>query len=138
MEGVRMGNFGEVVRSTLGPNVNMNHFSYVGDATVGEGTNIGAGTITANYDGVKKNRTTVGKNVFLGSDTMLRAPIEVGDGAITGLGSVVTKDVQPYTMVVGVPARMIRRLEQPPQEPGEPQGSEASTTDETQAEQEKG
>jgi bifunctional UDP-N-acetylglucosamine pyrophosphorylase/glucosamine-1-phosphate N-acetyltransferase len=113
MEGVRMGNFGEVVRSTLEPNVNMNHFSYVGDATIGEGTNIGAGTITANYDGVKKNRTTVGKNVFLGSDTMLRAPIEVGDGAITGLGSVVTKDVQPHTMVVGVPARMIRRLEAP-------------------------
>ncbi|HEX8228003.1 MAG TPA: bifunctional UDP-N-acetylglucosamine diphosphorylase/glucosamine-1-phosphate N-acetyltransferase GlmU [Chloroflexia bacterium] len=113
MQGVRMGNFGEVVRSTLEPNVNMNHFSYVGDATIGEGTNIGAGTITANYDGVKKNRTTVGKNVFLGSDTMLRAPIEVGDGAITGLGSVVTKDVQPHTMVVGVPARMIRRLEAP-------------------------
>jgi bifunctional UDP-N-acetylglucosamine pyrophosphorylase/glucosamine-1-phosphate N-acetyltransferase len=118
MQGVRMGNFGEVVRSTIEPNVNMNHFSYVGDATIGEGTNIGAGTITANYDGVKKNRTTVGKKVFLGSDTMLRAPIEVGDGAITGLGSVVTKDVQPHTMVVGVPARMIRRLE-PPKEAGE-------------------
>ncbi|HEY0069052.1 MAG TPA: bifunctional UDP-N-acetylglucosamine diphosphorylase/glucosamine-1-phosphate N-acetyltransferase GlmU [Chloroflexia bacterium] len=116
MEGVRLGNFGEVVRSTLGPGVKMNHFSYVGDATIGEGTNVGAGTITANYDGVKKNKTVVGKKVFLGSDTMLRAPIEVGDGAITGLGSVVTKDVQPHTMVVGVPARMIRKLDAPEDE----------------------
>lgn len=129
MEGVRMGNFGEVVRSTIEPRVNMNHFSYVGDATIGEGTNIGAGTITANYDGVKKNRTVVGKNVFLGSDTMLRAPIEVGDGAVTGLGSVVTKDVQPHTMVVGVPARMIRKLEH---------SEEAETNTDTQAEQEEG
>lgn len=135
MEGVRMGYFGEGVRSTLEPNANMNHFSYVGDATIGEGTNIEAGTIAANYDSVKKHRTTVGKNVFLGSDTMLRAPIEVGDGATTGLGSVVTKDVQPHTTVVGLPARMIRRLEQTPQEAEEPQ---ESTTDETQTEQEKG
>lgn len=111
MEGVRMGNFGEVVRSTLEPGVNMNHFSYIGDATIGEGTNIGAGTITANYDGVRKHRTRVGKKVFLGSDTMLRAPVEIGDGAATGLGSVVTRDVAPHTLVVGVPARMVRTLE---------------------------
>lgn len=110
MEGVHIGNFGEVVRSTLGEGVAMGHFSYIGDATVGEGTNIGAGTITANYDGANKHRTTIGKGVFLGSDTMLKAPVEVGDGAQTGLGSVVTKNVAPGTLVVGVPARFVRRI----------------------------
>jgi len=109
-EGVHLGNFAEVVRSTLEKDVAMGHFSYIGDSHVGEGTNIGAGTITANYsvDGTK-NRTRIGKKVFLGSDTMLRAPVEVGDGAVTGLGSVVTKDVPPSTIVAGVPAREIRR-----------------------------
>jgi bifunctional UDP-N-acetylglucosamine pyrophosphorylase / glucosamine-1-phosphate N-acetyltransferase len=108
--GVHLGNYAEVVRSTLEPGVHMGHFSYVGDSHVGEGTNIGAGTITANYsmEGTK-SRTTIGKNVFLGSDTMLRAPVEVGDGAVTGLGSVVTKDVPPGAIVAGVPARVIRR-----------------------------
>lgn len=106
---VHIGNFGEVVRSTLGQGVAMGHFSYIGDAEVGEKTNVGAGTITANYDGKKKNRTKIGKNVFLGSDTMLRAPVEVGDGAFTGLGSVVTKDVPPGAVVVGVPAKIIRK-----------------------------
>jgi bifunctional UDP-N-acetylglucosamine pyrophosphorylase/glucosamine-1-phosphate N-acetyltransferase len=89
----------------------MGHFSYIGDSHVGEGTNIGAGTITANYDGVKKNRTTIGKNVFLGSDTVLRAPVEVGDGARTGAGSVVTHDVPPNTQVMGVPARIVKELD---------------------------
>lgn len=109
-EGVHLGNFAEVVRSTLEPGVAMGHFSYIGDSHVGEGTNIGAGTITANYsvEGTK-HRTRIGKKVFLGSDTMLRAPVEVGDGAVTGLGSVVTRDVPPNTVVAGVPAREIRR-----------------------------
>lgn len=121
MEGVHMGNFGEVVRSTLGPGVAMGHFSYIGDSEIGEGTNIGAGTVTANYDGVKKNRTRVGKRVFLGSDTMLRAPVEVGDGAFTGLGSVVTKDVAPHTVVAGVPARFVRRLDSDTKADADPQ-----------------
>ncbi len=124
-EDVHIGNFGEVVRSTLGRRVAMGHFSYIGDAEIGEDTNIGAGTITANYDGVKKNRTKVGKRVFLGSDTLLRAPIEVGDDAFTGLGSVVTKPVAPGTVVVGMPARVIRRIE-------------PSNTDESSGEQPQG
>ena len=108
---VHIGNFGEVKNSTLDRGVAMGHFSYIGDATVGEETNIGAGTITANYDGEKKNPTTIGKNVFIGSDTVLRAPIEVGDNAYTGAGSVVTKNVPPNSVVVGMPARVIRYKE---------------------------
>jgi len=116
-ENVHLGNFAEVVRSTLEPGVAMGHVGYIGDTHVGEGTNIGAGTITANYSSEKtKSRTIIGKNVFIGSDTMLRAPVEVGDGAVTGLGSVVTKDVAPYTVVAGVPARVIRQLDQPGEE----------------------
>jgi bifunctional UDP-N-acetylglucosamine pyrophosphorylase/glucosamine-1-phosphate N-acetyltransferase len=113
---VHLGNFAEVKASRLGPHVAMGHFSYIGDATVGADTNIGAGTITANFsrDG-QKNPTTIGTGVFIGSDTILRAPISVGDGAVTGAGAVVTKDVAPYTMVAGVPARMVRPL--PPPEP---------------------
>jgi bifunctional UDP-N-acetylglucosamine pyrophosphorylase/glucosamine-1-phosphate N-acetyltransferase len=80
--------------------------SYLGDAEVGAGTNVGAGTITANYDGTRKHRTTIGERVFLGVDTMLRAPITVGDGAKTGAGAVVTRDVPPGALVVGVPARI--------------------------------
>lgn len=107
-ENVHLGNFAEVNRSTLGSGVAMGHFSYMGDATVGENTNIGAGTITANWDGVKKNPTTIGKGVFLGVDTSLRAPVEVGDGAYTGAGSVVLKDVPPDAVVAGVPARILK------------------------------
>jgi bifunctional UDP-N-acetylglucosamine pyrophosphorylase/glucosamine-1-phosphate N-acetyltransferase len=73
--------------------VQQHHFSYIGDAELGERTNVGAGTITCNYDGVRKHKTKIGKGVFLGSDTMLVAPVELGDGARTGAGSVVTKDV---------------------------------------------
>ena len=109
-KGVHMGNFGEVKDSYLGPGVKMGHFSYVGDATIGEGTNIGAGTITCNYDGKKKYHTEIGKDVFIGSDTMLVAPVKIGDGARTGAGSVVTKDVPPDTLAVGIPARAIKKL----------------------------
>ncbi len=108
--GVYLGNYAEVKKSTLGPGVRMHHFSYVGDATVGRDVNIGAGTITCNYDGVRKHPTFIEDEAFIGSDTMLVAPVRVGRGARTGAGAVVTKDVPPYTVVVGVPARAIRRL----------------------------
>lgn len=108
---VHMGNFGEVKDSTLHEGVKMGHFSYIGNATIGANTNIGAGTITANYDGEKKNPTEIGEDVFIGSDTMLVAPLKIGDGARTGAGSVVTKNVAEDTLVVGVPARAIRKLE---------------------------
>jgi bifunctional UDP-N-acetylglucosamine pyrophosphorylase/glucosamine-1-phosphate N-acetyltransferase len=108
---VHMGNFGEVKDSTLGEGVKMGHFSYIGNATIGANTNIGAGTITANYDGEKKNPTEIGQDVFIGSDTMLVAPLKLGDGARTGAGAVVTKDVPEDTLVVGMPARAIRKLE---------------------------
>jgi len=104
--GAQLGNFAEVKNSRLGPGVRQHHVSYLGDADVGEGTNVGAGTITANYDGSAKHRTTIGKDVFLGVDTMLRAPVTLGDGARTGAGSVVTRDVPPGMLAVGVPARI--------------------------------
>ncbi len=111
MRGVHMGNFGEVKNSTLGPGVKMGHFSYVGDATIGEGANIGAGTITCNFgrDG-KKNHTEIGAGAFIGSDTLLVAPVRVGQGAVTGAGSVVTRDVADHSLAVGAPARTIRKL----------------------------
>jgi len=108
---VHMGNFGEVKDSMLGEGVKMGHFSYIGNATIGANTNIGAGTITANFDGEKKNPTEIGEDVFIGSDTMLVAPLKLGDGARTGAGAVVTKDVPEDTLVVGMPARAIRKLE---------------------------
>ena len=109
-DGVHMGNFGEIKNSSLGPGVKMGHFSYIGDATIGAGVNIGAGTITCNYDGVRKNQTVIGENVFIGSDTMLVAPVTLGAGARTGAGSVVTKNVPADSLAGGVPARVIRRL----------------------------
>ena len=109
-EGVHMGNFGEVKNSYLGPGSKMGHFSYLGDATLGTEVNIGAGTITCNYDGIHKNPTKIGDGAFIGSDTMLVAPVEIGEGARTGAGSVVTKDVPPHTLAVGLPARKIRKL----------------------------
>lgn len=110
-DGVHMGNFGEIKNSRLAAGVKMGHFSYIGDATIGKDVNIGAGTITANYDGKNKNPTVIEDNVFIGSDTMLVAPLHIGKGARTGAGAVVTKDVPPNTVVAGVPARAIRKLE---------------------------
>jgi bifunctional UDP-N-acetylglucosamine pyrophosphorylase/glucosamine-1-phosphate N-acetyltransferase len=101
-----VGNFAELKGTRLGRGVKQHHMSYLGDAEVGDETNVGAGTITANYDGRRKHRTTIGERVFLGVDTMLRAPITVGDDAKTGAGAVVTKDVPPGKLAVGVPARM--------------------------------
>ncbi|TAK14169.1 MAG: UDP-N-acetylglucosamine diphosphorylase/glucosamine-1-phosphate N-acetyltransferase [Anaerolineae bacterium] len=109
-DGVHMGNFGEVKNSYLAPGVKMGHFSYIGDAQIGRNVNIGAGTITANYDGENKHKTEIEEDVFIGSDTMLVAPLHIGKGARTGAGSVVTKDVPAGTVVVGVPARAIRKL----------------------------
>jgi bifunctional UDP-N-acetylglucosamine pyrophosphorylase / glucosamine-1-phosphate N-acetyltransferase len=108
--GVHMGNFGEIKNSTLGPGTKMGHFSYVGDATIGADVNIGAGTITCNFDGQKKNPTAIGDGAFIGSDTMLVAPVKIGRGARTGAGAVVTRDVPDYTLAVGMPARGIRKL----------------------------
>ena len=108
--GVHMGSFGEIKNSTLGPDVHMGHFSYIGDTTVGAHANIGAGTITCNFDGVHKNQTVIGDHAFIGSDTMLVAPVTVGAGAHTGAGAVVTKNVPPDTLAVGMPARAIKKL----------------------------
>jgi bifunctional UDP-N-acetylglucosamine pyrophosphorylase/glucosamine-1-phosphate N-acetyltransferase len=107
-QGVHMGNFGEVKNSRLRSGVKMGHFSYIGDATIGAETNIGAGTITCNFDGEKKNFTEIGENAFIGSDTMLVAPVRIGNGARTGAGSVVTRDVPDDSVAVGNPARVIR------------------------------
>jgi bifunctional UDP-N-acetylglucosamine pyrophosphorylase/glucosamine-1-phosphate N-acetyltransferase len=104
--GARLGNFAEVKNSRIGVGVQQHHVSYIGDADVGDRTNIGAGTITANYDGRTKHRTTIGEGVFLGVDTMIVAPISIGDGAKTGAGAVVTRDVPPGKLAVGMPARM--------------------------------
>lgn len=108
--GVHMGNFGEIKNSYLGAGTKMGHFSYLGDATIGPDVNIGAGTITCNYDGREKHPTEIGAGVFIGSDTMLVAPVKLGKGARTGAGAVVTKDVAEDTLAVGVPARSIRKL----------------------------
>jgi bifunctional UDP-N-acetylglucosamine pyrophosphorylase / glucosamine-1-phosphate N-acetyltransferase len=108
---VHMGNFGEVKDSTLHEGVKMGHFSYIGNANVGANTNIGAGTITCNYDGEKKHPTEIGEDAFIGSDTMLVAPVALGAGARTGAGAVVTKNVPEDTLVVGMPARAIRKVE---------------------------
>jgi bifunctional UDP-N-acetylglucosamine pyrophosphorylase/glucosamine-1-phosphate N-acetyltransferase len=105
----RIGNFVELKAAALAPGVRIVHLSYVGDATVGERTNIGAGTITCNYDGRRKHSTTIGKDVFIGSNSSLVAPLEIGDGAATGAGTVVIRDVPPGERVVGNPARTLPR-----------------------------
>jgi bifunctional UDP-N-acetylglucosamine pyrophosphorylase/glucosamine-1-phosphate N-acetyltransferase len=110
--GVHIGNFGEVKNSRLESGVKLGHFSYIGDAHIGAETNVGAGTITCNFDGEKKNHTEIGEGAFIGSDTMLVAPLKIGDHARTGAGSVVTKDVPDHGLAVGVPARVIRKLDQ--------------------------
>jgi bifunctional UDP-N-acetylglucosamine pyrophosphorylase / glucosamine-1-phosphate N-acetyltransferase len=106
-DNVHIGNFGEIKNSYLAPDVKVGHFSYLGDATIGERVNIGAGTITCNYDGKNKNKTVIEEDVFIGSDTMLIAPLTLKKGARTGAGSVVNKNVEENTVVVGIPARAI-------------------------------
>ncbi len=103
----RIGNFAEIKKSNVGAGTQQHHFSYLGDAEVGEDVNIGAGAVTANFDGERKNTTVIGAGAFIGVDTMLRAPITIGEGARTGAGAVVTRDVAPGKTVVGMPARPI-------------------------------
>ena len=105
MDHVHLGNFGEVKDSTLGEHTKMGHFSYVGNALIGKDVNIGAGTITCNFDGKAKHLTEIGDETFIGSDTMLVAPLKIGKRAKTAAGAVVTHDVPDETLVVGVPAR---------------------------------
>jgi bifunctional UDP-N-acetylglucosamine pyrophosphorylase / glucosamine-1-phosphate N-acetyltransferase len=100
-ENVHIGNFVETKKAVLGKGAKANHLAYVGDAEVGGGTNIGAGVITANYDGVNKHKTKIGKGVFVGSDSILVAPISVGDGALIGAGSTITRDVPADALAVG-------------------------------------
>jgi bifunctional UDP-N-acetylglucosamine pyrophosphorylase/glucosamine-1-phosphate N-acetyltransferase len=109
-EGAVVGNFVEVKQSRLGRGSKSMHLTYLGDATIGEKTNIGAGTITCNYDGKDKHPTIIEDNVRIGSDTMLVAPVRVGSGSVTAAGSVVTEDVPPDTLVAGVPAVIKKRL----------------------------
>ena len=103
---VHLGNYVEIKNSRVRSRTAVGHFSYLGDADVGESVNIGAGTITCNYDGQAKHRTVIGDGAFVGSDSMLVAPVTIGAGAITGAGSVVTHDVPPNGVAVGVPARL--------------------------------
>ena len=107
--GAKVGNFVELKKTRLGPGSKASHLTYLGDATIGEKTNIGAGTITCNYDGKNKHETEIGDNVRIGSDTMLVAPVKVGDGAVTGAGSVVIQDVEADSLVVGVPAKKVEK-----------------------------
>ena len=107
--GVHLGNFVEVKESRFASGAVMGHFGYVGDASIGAGTNLGAGMVTCNYDGKDKHRTDIGENAFIGCDTMLVAPVTVGSGAITGAGAVVTKDVPAGRLAVGVPAKIRSR-----------------------------
>ena len=118
-EGAVLGNFAEVNRSTVGRNSKSAHFSYLGDAEVGDDVNIGAGTVTVNYDGDSKQTTRIGDGAFIGCDTMLVAPVEIGDGAQTAAGAVVTKDVPPDAMAVGVPARILDKKKKRSSDGGE-------------------
>jgi bifunctional UDP-N-acetylglucosamine pyrophosphorylase/glucosamine-1-phosphate N-acetyltransferase len=97
----RIGNFVEVKAATIGDGAKVNHLSYIGDAVLGERTNVGAGTVTCNYDGVMKHRTVIGRDVFIGSDTMLVAPVTIGDEAMTASGSVITQDVPDGALALG-------------------------------------
>ncbi len=99
-EGAHIGNFVEVKKSTVEPGAKVNHLTYIGDARVGAGANVGAGTITCNYDGFNKRRTDIGAGAFIGSNTSLVAPVKVGDGAIVGAGSVVTHEVPAGALAV--------------------------------------
>lgn len=116
-EGAAVGNFVEVKKSRIGRGSKSMHLTYLGDATIGEKTNIGAGTVTCNYDGKHKHETKIGDNVKIGSDTMLVAPVTIGSRSVTAAGSVVTKDVPEDTLVAGVPAVVKKSLVERKNEP---------------------
>ena len=99
-DGAKIGNFVETKKSKIGKGSKVNHLSYVGDSDVGEGVNVGAGTITCNYDGVNKHKTVIGDGVFIGSDTQLVAPVTIGNDALIGAGSTITRDVEPNALAV--------------------------------------
>lgn len=122
--GAAVGNFVEVKKSRLGRKTKAMHLAYLGDATIGERTNIGAGTITCNYDGVRKHETIIEDEVKIGSDTMLVAPVRVGARAVTGAGSVVIRDVPPDTLVAGVPATVKKHLRSEEEAPAAQSSSE--------------
>ena len=100
MSGVKIGNFVETKKSKIKSNSKVNHLSYIGDTLIGKNSNIGAGTITCNYDGIKKNKTTISDNVFIGSNTSLVAPIKIGKKSIVGAGSVITRDVKENSLAL--------------------------------------
>ncbi|MFA7676755.1 MAG: sugar phosphate nucleotidyltransferase, partial [Candidatus Omnitrophota bacterium] len=108
-DNTQVGNFLELNRTKVGKNVKIKHFGYLGDAFIADNVNIGAGTVVANFDGKNKHKTIVGKGSFIGSDTVLVAPVKVGKNAATGAGSVVTKDIASGTTVVGIPARVFKK-----------------------------
>ncbi len=116
--GVHVGNFVEVKNAELGPGVKANHLSYLGDATIGSGTNIGAGTITCNYDGVAKHRTVIGEGAFIGTNSSLVAPVTIGDGAYIGSGSVITQDVPSGALGLGRGRQVVKTDWAPPRKAG--------------------
>ena len=99
-KGSRVGNFVEIKKSTLGQKSKANHLSYIGDSTIGKSVNVGAGTITCNYDGIKKNKTIIKDNAFIGSNSALVAPITIGKNSVVGAGSVITKNVKDKTLAL--------------------------------------
>lgn len=107
-EGVHIGNFVETKKAEVGKGSKANHLTYLGDAVLGAGVNVGAGTITCNYDGQNKHRTVLGDRVFVGSDTQLVAPVTVGEGAYIGAGTTVTRDVPPYSLSLSRPEQIIK------------------------------
>ena len=99
-EGSKVGNFVEIKKSTLGKNSKVNHLAYIGDSMIGKSVNVGAGTITCNYDGVKKSKTIIKDNVFIGSNSSLVAPITIEEGSVVGAGSVITKKVRKKSLAL--------------------------------------